>query len=157
MTTPASAVTNQPAPSHGLTGTHRVRVVRPAFREAARLFPRVQDWFEIKAHALKLRYWPAPPGTLVHGKVLDLDCEWIKALKGLQVGELRIDDEIAGHRNLRLIFFVGDPAVRKPLPLIWILAVLNKKRQEFTSEEIDVFRGRRTLVEQRYYRFKEFE
>lgn len=126
-------------------------------KEACRLCPKVGDYFDLRAQVLKLRYWPEQQITHNNGHVLDLDWSWIQALPGLRVGELRIDDVIAGHRNLRAIFYVGDPNVKAPLPLIWILAVLNKKRQEFTAENISIFRSRKILVDERYYKHREFE
>lgn len=145
----------EPAP-HGLTGRYRVRVFRPVLKEAARLCPRVRDYFELRAQALKLRYWPDHRLEQPNGHVLDLDWSWIKALPGLQVGELRVDDVIGGHDNLRAIFFVGDPEVKVPLPIIWIVALLQKKRQEFTTHQIELFRARRTLVIERFYNLREF-
>lgn len=143
--------------SHGLTGTHRVRVFRPSLREASRLCPTVRDWFELRAQVLKLRYWPEREHAFQNGHVLDLNWSWIKALAGKNIGELRIDDTIAGSTNLRAIFYVGDPEVKRPLPLIWLLAVLNKKRDDFTKEQVDIFDGRRTLVLERYYKLREFD
>jgi hypothetical protein len=144
-------------PSHGLTGTHRVRVIRPVLKEAARLCPRVGDYFDLRAQALKLRHWPEHQLKQPNGHVLDLDWCWIQSLPGLNVGEVRVHDAIAGRRNLRVIFFVGDPTVKVPLPLIWIIALLDKKRQEFTKENISIFRSRRTLVVERFYKRREFE
>lgn len=143
--------------SHGLTGSYRVRVIRPALKQACRLFPRARDYFEARDQVLKLRYWPQHLITHANGHVLDMDWEWIKALPNLRVGELRMDDTIAGLNNLRAIFYVGDSEVKAPLPMIWILALLQKKRQDFTAEQISIFRARRTLVVERYYERREFE
>ena len=59
----------------------------------------------------------------------------------------------AGNDNLRVIFFVGDRKVREPLPMIWILAVMQKKRNDFTANEIQIFKAQRLLVQQRFYEY----
>jgi hypothetical protein len=153
MTIPILSAASQ---QHHLTGTHRVRVIRPMLRQACRLMPRVRDYFELRSQCLKLRFWPTYQHVFANGHVLDLDWEWIRALKSLQVGELRIDDVIGGKNNLRVIFFVGDESIRDPLPMIWILSVLQKKRQDFTEANIECFRARRTLVIERFYKRREF-
>lgn len=142
---------------HSLTGGYRVRAIRPALKEATRLCSRARDFFELRAQALKLRFWPQHLHEFPNGHVLDLDWEWIQALRGLQVGELRVDDTIGGLSNIRVIFFVGPHDVKAPLPMIWILAILQKKRQEFTTDNIEIFRARRTLVRERFYERREFE
>lgn len=134
----------------GLTGSYRVRAIRPAFDEVRKLCRRSRDGMVVRRHCLKLRYWPenhpADGAT-----VLDLDWSWIRALPGLSIGELRIHEAIAGNDNLRAIFFVGDQKVRVPLPMIWILTVMQKKRDDFTSHQLSVFRARRLLVIERFY------
>jgi hypothetical protein len=72
-------------------------------------------------------------------------------LPGLCVAELRIHDTIAGNDNLRIIFFVGDEARREPMPFIWVLRVMQKKKNEFTSNEVNIFKARRKLVMERFY------
>lgn len=74
----------------------------------------------------------------------------------MNVGELRLEDPIGGNDNLRVIFFVGDRNVVAPLPMIWILSVMQKKRQDFSAANIENFRSRRTLVLERFYRNREF-
>lgn len=70
-----------------------------------------------------------------------------------KVGELRIDDSIGGIANLRVIFFVGDDdkCHQNERPVIWILAVLQKKRDDFTTNNIKTYWARRQLVIQRFY------
>lgn len=138
---------------HGehLTGNYRVRAIRPAFSDVARLCCRTTDKLEIRRHALKLRLWPAQHPTDRAGRVLDLDWSWVRALENKKVGELRVEDEIGGNDNLRIIFFVGPPEVRKPLPLIWILRVLQKKRDDFSTHDLSIFKARRAIVLQRFY------
>jgi hypothetical protein len=85
------------------------------------------------------------------GKLLDVDWSWIKALRSLDIGELRIEDNIGGCDNLRIIFFVGDRKVHQPLPIIWVLHVMQKKRMEFTANDLAVFKARRALVVSWFY------
>ena len=104
------------------------------------------DYQEARRHALKLAFWPSgEPGD--GGQIMDLDWEWIKAMRGLKVGELRISDVIGGHNNLRVIFHVTDVRLaNEPMPRIWILSVLQKKAMAFTSRDIKTFRGRLNLL-----------
>jgi hypothetical protein len=102
-----------------------------------------RDYFLIRSHALKLAFWPDEA---------DLDWDWIKSLEAKRVGELRIDEVIAQHDNLRIIFFKankllpGDPMLR-----IWTLTVFQKKRQDFSGKEIAAFRVMRDVIVSRYY------
>lgn len=103
----------------------------------------VRDYQKIRAHALNLAFWP---------KDADLDWDWIKSLESKRVGELRIDEEIAGCDNLRIIFFKankklpGDSLLR-----IWTLSVFQKKRQDFSGKEIAAFRTMRDILVARRY------
>lgn len=133
-----------------LIGSRRVRIFRPAFDQTRKLLKSSRAMIELRRHALKLRHWPQQPDE--SGQIVDLDWCWIKSLPGLNVGELRINDVIAGNDNLRVIFFVGDAALCEPLPMIWILSVIQKKRQDFTANQIRIFRGQREIVLERFYR-----
>jgi len=134
-----------------LTGSFFVRAIRPAFADVNHLFNRTRDKIEVRRHALKLRYWPDSITTEPSGQVVDLDWSWIRSLDGLKVGELRVHDTIGGQDNLRIIFFVGPPDDRLPMPCIWILSVIQKSRQDFSTNQVRVFRARRTLVCERFY------
>jgi hypothetical protein len=135
-----------------LTGNFFVRAFRPAFDDVRGLFHRTRDTIEIRRNALKLRYWPQSLTTeQPSGNVVDLDWSWIKSLPNEKVGELRVEDTIGGHDNLRIIFFVGPPHERMPKTCIWILAVLQKKRDDFSANQIATFRARKRLVCQRFY------
>ena len=134
-----------------LTGSRRVRIFRPAFDQVRKLCRNTKSCIEIRRHALKLRYWPDNYPEDEHGQVVDLNWSWIKAMPGLNTGELRIDDRIAGHDNLRIIFFVGDSEIQEPLPMIWVLNVFPKKRDDFTDSQIKIFKGQRRLVIERFY------
>lgn len=135
----------------GLTGNFWVRRLKTVAIDAWRYFPRARDYYELRRHALKLRFWPAFHTADTSGNVVDLDWSFIRALPGLSVGELRIDDEIGGHRNIRIIFFVGPADERYPMPCIWILSVFPKKRDDFTSAQLEIFRERRRIVMTRFY------
>ena len=140
-----------------LEGNYRVRVFRPAWHDVHRWFPRTTDKIEVRSHALKLRYWPKKNPTDDRGTLLDINWCWIRALRAKDIGELRIDDVIGGHDNIRIVFFRGDPKVKIPLSIIWILAVLQKKGDDWTSANYKTFRARRTLVIERFYKHREFE
>lgn len=135
----------------GLTGNYHVKATRSARTAAHRLFPKIGDYMQLRAHALKLRYWPQKNPTTDSGCVLDLDWTWIKSLPRERVGELRIVEAIAQQENLRLIFFVADKRRSDPRPIIWILHVMQKKRQEFTRQEITIFSDRKQFVFINYY------
>jgi phage-related protein len=104
---------------------------------------------ELRAQALKLRWWP---GERTKSRVVDLDWDWIKALPGLRIGELRIDDEIGGFNNIRVVFFKPETVEETHPPTIWVLHVMQKKRQEFTQNDIRLFKARRMLVMEYFYR-----
>lgn len=136
--------------SGGLTGSRLVRALRPAFHDAKKWLPRTRDRAELRRHALKLRFWPSRAPTTDSGEVLDINWSWIKSLPGKRVGELRIEDVIGGCDNLRVIFF--DPDIpSEPLPMIWVLAVMQKKRDDFTRHQLHVFDLRRVMVLERFY------
>lgn len=138
--------------SENLTGSHWVRVLLPAVHDAQRLWPRTKDRMILRRHALKLRYWPEMHPTTEQGQLLDLDWSWIRSLQGTNVGELRVDDAIGDHDNIRLIFYRHpNRRTNDPLPVIWILAAMQKKRDEFTAANIATFRARRQLVLTRFY------
>ncbi len=134
-----------------LTGDHWVRVFGPALRECSKWWPRARDRMEIRRHALKLRFWPQPNPTDENGVLLDLDWEWIRACKGKDIGELRIHDVIGGCDNIRVIFFVGGRRNGDRLPTIWVLAVLQKKRDEWTKANLVTLEARRRLILERFY------
>ncbi len=133
-----------------LTGNYLVRAGRWAFQDSQKWLPRARHRAELRRHALKLRFWPTGISA-AEGQIFDLDWSWIKALKGRRIGELRINDTIGGCDNLRIIFFA--PAIpTKPLPTIWVLAVFQKKRDEFTKAQIMNFKYRSLLILERFYK-----
>jgi hypothetical protein len=114
-------------------------------------FPKFRDYQRARRHALKLAFWPKA-GAGDFGQMMDLDWEWIRSMKGADVGELRISDTIGGHDNLRIIFYVSGTILKDdPLPRIWALSILQKKSRDFTSRDLSTFRGRLTILKARYY------
>ncbi len=134
-----------------LTGTMHVRALRAAFHDAHHWLPRMRDRAILRRHSLKLRFWPEKHPEDDNGLILDLDWEWIKALrkKNKKIGELRINETIGDHDNLRVIFF--KPDILKPHPMIWILSVFQKKRQDFTRAQLQTFEDRSAIVLERFY------
>lgn len=132
-----------------LTGIHLVRAGRWAFQEAQKLFPRARDRAELRRHALKLRFWPNCRAEDTEGQLLDLDWCWIRSLAGKRIGELRIHDKIGDCDNLRVIFY--SPPIKTELPMLWVVSVLQKKRNDFSAAQIFNFDFRRKLILERFY------
>lgn len=151
--TPQTKDLNTPGTGN-LTGLAWVRVFRPAFDDAVALCPRARDRVELRSHALKRRYWPHQNLDDGSGTLMDLDWSWIESLKGLNIGELRIADEIGGNDNLRIIFFRGEPVGTIPMSVMWVLAVMQKRSMDFSRHNIEIFRARRVLVVERFYRHR---
>jgi hypothetical protein len=106
---------------------------------------------EVRRNALKLRHW----GKREAEGVMDMTYESIKSMPGLGVYELRIDDEIGGLRNIRVIFFEPPDAWKPnrgyPKPVLWVLEALPKKRQAWTANDIDRFSAKRGIVKERFF------
>lgn len=134
-----------------VTGTHLVRVLRSALQSAKHFWPKVGDRMEVRRNALKLRHW----GIREAQGVMDVTYESIKAMPGSGVYELRIDDEIGGHRNIRVIFFETPEAwktsLHYPKPVLWVLETLPKKRQDWTRNDITRFWTKRGIIRERFY------
>lgn len=135
-----------------LKGNFRVRAIRPAFSDVYRLCDNWSENAEIRRHSLKLRYWPDNHPEDESGQLLDLDWSWIKSMPGMDVGELRVHDTIGGNDNLRIIFYVGDKKICEPLPMIWVIRVIQKARDDFSKHDITTFKARRLLVIERFYK-----
>src|SRR5687767_8211910 len=105
-----------------VTGTHLVRALRSALQSARYYWPKVGDRMEVRRNALKLRFWGMRSQTEENELIMDVSYESIKSLQGSGVYELRLDDEIGGQRNVRVIFFVPPekwkPIARMPLPTL---------------------------------------
>lgn len=138
-------------PIGNLTGNFHVRILRETLKAGHRLFPRTKDRMEFRRHLLKLRYWPQRNPVDQNGVVLDLDWEKVRALADLDVFELRVDDVIGGHNNLRAYFYVAEKRDRDPLRCIWILHAMQKKRNALASQDLVILRARRKVVRTLFY------
>jgi hypothetical protein len=138
-----------------VTGTHLVRALRSALQSAKYYWPKVGDRMEVRRSALKLMFWGMRNETEANEMVMDVSYESIKALQGSGVYELRLEDEIGGHRNIRVIFFVPPekwkPITKMPLPTLWILEAVPKKRNDWTTNDINRFRAKRAIVKERFF------
>ena len=106
--------------------------------------------------ALKLRFWDERH-LHVAGMLFDHTYESIKGLPNLGIYELRLDDNIGGQSNIRVVFFdppsdwqpvVGET---RPLRVIWVLEALPKRRNDWTTNDLTRFRGARLLIQKRFY------
>src|SRR5688572_20717762 len=95
--------------SEGIMSLFHVTPTLAAMSEAQKLFHRYGDYQELRKHALKLAFWPS--GNAPNGQACDLNWEEIIGMSSPKACELRIDDEIAGFDNLRVIFYVFDKEV----------------------------------------------
>lgn len=139
-----------------LSGTNFVRFSRHGLQSIRRYWGSISDRFEVRRQALKLKWWDErhehPAGVLV-----DLTYESIKALSGLSIYELRIDDEIGGQANIRVIFFDPPsswqllPGEARPMRVVWALEAMPKRRQEWTQNDITRFRAARLVIAKRFY------
>src|SRR3972149_2174572 len=135
-----------------LFGHFHVTPTPAAMTEAQKLFHRYGDYQELRKHALKLAFWPGGIGPT--GQVVDLDWEEIKGMAPPRACELRIDDEIAGFDNLRVIFYVFDKDwIRHEdiMPRLWTIGVLQKKTRRWTTNNLKTFRGRVIILRKREY------
>ena len=136
-----------------LEGTHHVRALRSALQKAKRTWPKVGDRMEVRRQALKLRFWgsrhESEPG------LLDLSYESIKSMPGTGVYELRLDDTIGVISNIRILFFDPPKAwtcqFETPLPVVWVLEAMAKRRDGWTKFDVDRFRAERQIVKERFY------
>ena len=95
--------------------------------------------------------WPTQATTDSAGQLVDLDWSYIQTLSHLKIGELRVHGTIGGCDNLRIIFFIGPSSDLFPKTCIWVLAVFQKKRDDFTPAQIRNFQARRKIVLIRFY------
>jgi hypothetical protein len=88
--------------------------------------------------------------------LIDHTYESIKALSGLGTYELRLDDDIGGQTNIRVVFFDPPrdwrPSEPRPFRTVWVLEALPKRRNDWTTNDVTRFRAARTLVQKRFYR-----
>ena len=121
-----------------ITGSNFVRFTRHGLQSIRGVWKHIGDRFEIRRQALKLRFWDErhlhDPGWL-----FDHSYESIKALPGLGIYELRLDDDIGGQSNIRVVFF--DPPKdwkpekdeRRPLRIVWVLEAMPRRRDDCTE------------------------
>lgn len=139
-----------------ITGVNFVRFTRHGLQAIRGFWKKIGDRFEVRRQALKLRFWDErhlhPPGML-----FDHTYEGIKSLQGLGIYELRLDDQIGGQSNIRVVFFDPPqdwrPALEeaRPLRTLWVLEALPKRRNDWTTNEITRFRASRLLVQKRFF------
>lgn len=139
-----------------LSGTNFVRFSRHGLQSIRSYWPNMADRFEVRRQGLKLRFWDERHlhGT---GMLFDHSYEKIKALASESIYELRLDDDIGGQSNIRIVLF-DPPSTWKtvednvrPFRVIWILEALPKKRNEWTKNDITRFKGQRLLLKKRFY------
>jgi len=139
-----------------ITGCNFVRFTRHGLQSIRAYWRKLGDKFEIRRQALKLRFWDErhdhEPGML-----FDHTYESIKALSGLGIYELRLDDEIGGQSNIRVVFF--DPPTdwepsdehARPLRIVWVLEAMPKRRDDWTKNDLTRFKAARLLIQERFY------
>jgi hypothetical protein len=139
-----------------VTGSNFVRFTRHGLQSIRSYWSRIGDRFEARRQAKKLKYWDErhnhDPGML-----FDHSYESIKALSGLGIYEMRLDDDIGGQSNIRVVFL--DPpkdwtpakGEGRPLRVIWVLEIMPKRRDDWTKNDLTRFKGARLLIEQRFY------
>lgn len=138
-----------------LMGTHHVRALRSALQKAKRTWPAVGDRMEIRRQALKLRFWGERHAIDSELGLLDLSYESIKSMPGSGVYELRLDDEVGGIANIRVIFLEPPESWaslhRVSLPVLWVLEAVPKRRGGWTKFDLDRFRAGKAIVKERFY------
>lgn len=139
-----------------VTGVNFVRFTRHGLQAIRAYWVKTGDRFEVRQQALKLRFWDERH-LHVPGMLFDHTYESIKALAKLGIYELRLDDEIGGQPNIRVVFFdppsnwlpiVGE---QRPLRVVWVLEALPKRRNDWTTNDITRFRASRLLIQKRFY------
>lgn len=125
-----------------LSGSFYVTPTATALRNGWKLCKgSAREYQKLRRHALKLRHFPSCG-----------DWDWIQSLRGMHVGELRIDEVIAGKSNIRVIFFKAQDVLDgEELVRIWTLTAFAKKTQGLTEREISAFRAMRNIIQLRHY------
>jgi hypothetical protein len=132
-----------------LTGTHYVVPTPRAKIRAWKLVKeRASDYWRIRNWSLELAHYPHTEAWAP-----------IRGLEDFRIGRLKVTEEIAGQRNLRIVFWKAnavlpdDPrtAAGEIMPRIWILDVYPKKSFEYTTPEKIRFRLLRANVLSEFY------
>jgi hypothetical protein len=127
-------------------GTHFIRALPTAIKEAKDLCPSTRDFFILKDHSLKLCRWPGE-----NGMVEDLEWCWVAALKGQDIGELKITDVVGGNNNLRVFFYVGEKRPQDTMSNVWVLMVMQKKSEDILKGTLKTLAIRRKHLIKREY------
>lgn len=139
-----------------ITGSNFVRFSRHGLQAIRAYWKKTGDRFEARRQAMKLKFWDERH-THEPGMLFDHTYETIKALSGLGIYEMRLDDEIGGQANIRVVFF--DPpkdwtpkeTEARPLRIIWILEIMPKRRNDWTTNDLTRFKASRRLIQTRCY------
>jgi hypothetical protein len=139
-----------------ITGTHFVRVLRSGLQKARHLWPKIGDRMEVRRQALKLRFWGDRHDEEEEFCLIDMSYEKVKGVRGdKNIYELRLQDKIGGVENIRIIFFVPPddwvPQDEMPLPVIWLLEPVAKKREGWTANDLSRFAACRAIIKERFY------
>ena len=134
----------------GVTGVYHVLPTPTALSQAYKLSEgSLRNFFRLKRIGVKLRYFPDPPPDAPY---FDMDIDKITGAGQPPIYELRIDEVIAGNDNLRFIFFPVKTVLENDrLPRLWVLAVLQKKTQKFSNNQLKTFKMQRQLILTRHY------
>lgn len=139
-----------------VTGVNFIRFTRHGLQAIRAYWAKTGDRFEVRRQALKLRFWDERH-LHIPGMLFDHTYDSIKALSKLGIYELRLDDEIGGQSNIRIVFFdppsgwqpcVGES---RPLRTVWVLEALPKRRNDWTTNDLTRFRASRLLIQKRFY------
>jgi len=136
-------------PGSNLVGRYHVTPVAAALKEADDLFPKTNDYYRLRHCALNLRHWKQEGCD-----DCELDWDEIKGMAPPRACELRIDEEIGGYNNLRVIFYVFEKDIVLPgdvLPRLWTICVMQKKTERFSTRDFRVFKARITTLRHRNY------
>ncbi len=141
-----------------VTGCNFVRFGRSGLQAIRKYWPDdIGSQFELRRQALKLRFWDQRH-THGRGLLFDLSYERIKGARSDDIYELRVDDEVGGQANIRIVMF-DPPAGWQPMPdherpmrIVWVLEVMPKKRDDWTKNDFTRFHAARLVIKTRLYR-----
>ena len=139
-----------------ISGSTFVRSTRQSNRSIKSNWYKTRDQFEVWGQAKKLMFWDQrhnyPPGVLC-----DCTYESIKGITNVKVYEMRLDGVIGGQSNIRVVFL--DPP-HDWIPLtqfkslvknVWLLEIIPKRRDNWTSNDLNRFRSTSLLVQQQLH------
>ena len=139
-----------------VTGCNFVRFSRSGLQAIRKSWPRTRDRFELRRQALKLRFWDQRQSHGL-GLLFDLSYERIKGVADRDIYELRIDDDVGGQSNIRVVLFDPPsgwtplPDHVKPLRTLWVLEIMPKKRDDWTVNDFTRFKAARLVAKKRFY------